>query len=136
MLKMLGKTVEIDEVTGGSDAGCGDDVFKFAHIPGPGVLEEGSRSAARKSGNVFAVRIVIFSQKEEVDQQRDVLEALGQGRNADLDGAETVEKVLAESAGENFGPQVAIGGGNETEIDLLDFRRANALDFTVLNYAR
>ena len=134
MLEMFGKITEVDEIAGSGDAGGGDDVLEFANISGPGVLQKNRLRAASQAGNILSIRIVIFLQ-EELDEEGNVFQALGERRNADLNGAETVEKIFAETAGENFSAKIAIGGGDEPDVDLLDFRRADALNFAVLNDA-
>ena len=55
--------------------------------------------------------------------------------NAQLDGAEAVEKIFAESSGEHFGAQIAIGGGDQADVHGAHFGRAHALDFAILNHA-
>ena len=85
------------------------------------MLQKNSLGAASRSGNVLAVRIIVFLQ-EKLNEQRDVFEALRERRNANLNGTEAAEEILAETAGEDFGAQLAIGGGNKADIDLLDFR--------------
>ena len=85
-LQLFGKIADVDEIARGRDAGAGNDVFKFAYVAGPGVLQQHRLHAAREPGDIFAVGFVVFFQKE-LHQQRNVLEALGQRRDADLYGA-------------------------------------------------
>ncbi len=111
VLEVLGQVADVDEIAGGGDAGGGDDVFEFANVAGPGMLEKDGLGAAGEAGDILAVGVVVFLE-EELDEQRNVFEALGERGDTDLDGAEAVEEVFAEAAGENFGAQVAIGGGD------------------------
>ena len=135
VLEMFGEVAEVDEITRGRNAGGGDDIFEFSDIAGPGVLEEDRLGAAGEASDLFAVSLVVFLE-EELDEKRNVLEPLGERRDADLDRAETVIEIFAEAAGEDFGSEVAVGGGNETDVDLLDLRRADTLDFAVLDNAK
>ncbi len=59
-----------------------------------------------------------------------------QARNADLDRTEAVEEIFAEAAGKDFGAKVSIGGGNQADVHMPHFRRADALNFAVLNDAQ
>ena len=134
MLKMFRKIAEVDEVTGGGDARGGNDIFQFTNVAGPGMLQEDGLRAAGQTGNIFSIGVVVFFE-EELHEKRNVFEAFGERRDADLNGAEAIEEIFAEASGENLGAKIAIGGGNQADIDLFDFRRADALDFAVLNHA-
>ena len=51
-------------------------------------------------------------------EQGDVLAPLAQRRDADLDGVEAVEQVLAKAPGGHLGGEVGIGGGEDAHLDL------------------
>ena len=53
-----------------------------------------------------------------------------------LDGAQAVEQVLAETAGRDLGAQVAVGRGDQPDLDVAHLRRTDALDFAVLDHAQ
>ena len=91
--------------------------------------------AAGQSGDFFAVGLAVFFQ-EKLHQRRNVFQPLGQRRDADLDGAQAVEQIFAETPGENLGAQIAVGGGNQAHVDLPDFRGTHALDLAILNHAQ
>jgi hypothetical protein len=55
---MSGQVAEVDEIARGSDACGGNDVFQFANVAGPGMLQQHGLRAARESGDTFAVGIV------------------------------------------------------------------------------
>ena len=135
MLEMLGQIADINEIAGGGDTRGGNDVFQFADVAGPGMLEEKSLRAAGEAGDVFAIGIVVLFQ-EKLDEQGNVFQAFRERRNTNLDRTQTIEEILAETAGEDFGAKIAIGGGNEAHIDLLDFGRADPLNFAVLDDAQ
>src|SRR5262249_41671272 len=131
-LQLLGKVGEVDEFSHRRDTSARDDVFEFADIAGPGMLEHGGLGAARKAGDFLAVGFVVFLQ-EKLHEQRDVFQAFGKRRNANLDRTEAIVEVFAEFSAENFGAEIAVGGGDETDVDLADFRRTDSLDFAILN---
>jgi hypothetical protein len=57
---MFWQVTQVNEVSRGGDAGGGNDIFKFAHISRPGMLQQNGLSAPGKTGNIFSVSIVVF----------------------------------------------------------------------------
>ena len=55
---------------------------------------------------------------EMAREVRDVDPALGQGRHRQRDDIEAVEQVLAELAGRHLGLEVAVGRGDDADVDL------------------
>ncbi len=49
-------------------------------------------------------------------QERDVVTAFAQGRQIELDDIETMKQILAKFTGGNRGGDVAIGGGDKTDV--------------------
>ena len=96
------------------------------------MLQQHRLRAPRQPGDILAVGVVVLLQ-EKLHQQWNVFQAFGQRRNADLDGTQPVEKILAKTAGQHFGAQIAVGGGDQAHVDLLTSRGAYALDFAVLD---
>jgi hypothetical protein len=90
-------------------------VLQLAHVPRPVVaLEQGLDLGCEAQGRatVLPGRAV-----EEVGrQQPDVLPALAQGRQLDLDHVEPVVEVVAEAPGLGLGQQVAVGGGDHPDV--------------------
>src|SRR5215472_5821616 len=99
------------------------------------MLQHRDLGAASEPLKGFSVGVVVFLE-EMLHEQGNILGAIVEARNADFDGVETKEKVLAEAAGQHFGAQVAVGSGNQANIDFFDFGRAHALNFAVLNDAQ
>ena len=60
VLHVFGQVGEIDEVAGRRDAGAGNDVFEFADVARPGMLEQHGLSPAREAGNFFAIGFVVL----------------------------------------------------------------------------
>jgi hypothetical protein len=67
VLKMFRQIAEVDEVSCSRDACSGNDIFEFANISRPGMLEEDGLGTTREAGNVFAICIIVFFQ-EELDE--------------------------------------------------------------------
>ena len=63
--------------------------------------------APRQARDLFSVRLVVFFEKE-MYQQGDVLQALCQRRDANLNRAEPVVEVFAKTPGKHLGAQVAV----------------------------
>ena len=133
-LEMLGQIGDVNEVARGGDGGAGENIFELADIAGPVVLEQNDLSAAGEAEERLAVGFAIFFE-EMLNEERNVFGALGEARNAQLDGAEAVEEIFAEASGENFGAQIAIRCGDHSNVNGADFGRADALDLAILNYA-
>jgi len=131
-LEMLGQIGDVNEIARGGHGGAGENVFQLADVAGPVVLEKDDLSAAGKAEERLAIGFAIFFE-EMLDKKRNVLGALGEAGNAQLDGAEAVEKIFAKASGENFGAQIAIGGGDHANVDGADLGRADALDLAILN---
>ena len=132
---MFGKIAKIDKITGRRDAGGGDYIFEFADITGPGVLQKNCLTAARETGDIFSVGVVVFLQ-EELNEKRNIFQALRQGWDTNLDGTEAIEEIFAESPGKNFSAEIAIRCRDEPHVHLLDFRGADALNFAILKHAK
>ena len=69
-------------------------------------------------------------------EQLDVLAALAQRRQVEVDRVEPEEQVLAELAGGDLGRQVGIGGGDQADVGAAGARRADALELAGLERAQ
>ena len=65
-----------------------------------------------------------------------VFAAFTQRRKRHFDDVEAVEKVAAEPAGRNFSAEIAIGGGDDGDVDAFRLQRPNPLHFAVLERAQ
>ena len=74
--------------------------------------------------------------QEVVAEERDVVGALAQGRDADDDRVDAVEEVLAEGAGGDAGLEVLVGRGDQAEVHRGRPAAADALDFVGLEDAQ
>ena len=73
---------------------------------------------------------------EVLDQQRNVLAALGQPRQVDRDHLQPVVQVAAERAGRDRVFQVAVGGRQDAHVDLNRLVRADAGDLAAFQHAQ
>ena len=71
--------------------------------------------------------------EEMLDQQRDILAALAQRGQVDHEDVQAVEKVEPEPAVGHFGLDVAMGGGDDSQIDLPPVQRAHRAQFLLLD---
>ncbi len=60
MLEILRQVADIYEIAGSSDARCGNDIFEFAEISGPRMLQKNGLGSPGQPGNIFCVGIVLF----------------------------------------------------------------------------
>ena len=84
------QVVHVDEFIYRSEASAGYHVFEFANIAGPFMLLQDGLDSSRKAFNLFVIGLVIFFQ-EVLNEQGDIIQALGQAGHADLDGAEAIK---------------------------------------------
>src|SRR6476660_8462403 len=72
--------------------------------------------------------------QEIVDQLRNVRAPFTQRRQHDVHNIDAIKKIFAESAGGNFLFQIAIGGADYSRFRPRIFFRADAAEFSVLQY--
>jgi hypothetical protein len=99
------------------------------------VLQHHGLGPPCESLNLLAISLVVFLQ-EKLDQQRNIIQALDQTGHADLNRAEPIEEVFAETAGQNLGAQVTVSRSDEAYIHAAHFRRTDSLDFPVLDHTQ
>ena len=73
---------------------------------------------------------------EVLDQQRDVLLAVAQGRNLQAEDVEAEVEVAAEGAVGDRRLQIAIGGGQDADVDVHALGAAHRTDFLFLDGAQ
>ena len=76
------------------------------------------------------------SRMNDRGQIRDVLAPLAQRHQVELQDAEAVIEIAAETAGRRLDGEVAVGRGNHADVGLSRLERADALDFAVLDRAQ
>ncbi len=122
------------DVVGAGDDGGFDGVAELADVAGPGPGAEAVVPGGLDAGDGVAV-FVLGAGDEAVGEGTDVVGAVAEGGELDDDDVEAVEEVLAEGAVGDGGMEVAVGGGDEADIDLEGLRAADAHDFAVFEDA-
>ena len=112
-----------------------DDVAQLADVARPVVLAE----FAEPLGRGLPPRPLILGRKllgEELDEMRNVFDAMPQRRHAQLDHVQAIEQILAEAAFGHFRFELAVRGRDDLHVDLLRNRRADRRDFVLLQHAQ
>jgi hypothetical protein len=112
-----------------------DGVIELADVAGPGVRQEGFDGAFFEAGDGLAVVLCVLA--EEVGgEDRDVLAAVAERWQADFDGVEAEEQVLAEAALGDGDVEVGVGGGEDADIDAASLGGTNPLELAGLDGAK
>ncbi len=120
-------------MTAGHHHGALDNVLQLADIAVPrqrhqhlhGIGGDGGDSAAHPLGNLS---------DEEVDQQRNILAPLAQGRQLDGKDVEPVVEVTAKALVLDHGEQIAVGSGHQPYIHRDRIAVAHPLQLVLLQY--
>ena len=130
----LGVALEVEGGAGREDDGALQDVLQLADVPGPSIGDEASHGLPAHSVDPLA-----DASGELVDQepheQRDVLGAVAERRERDREDAEAVVEVFAEGLVVDGLEQVAVGGGDDPDVDRQRRAAADALDLALLEDA-
>ena len=103
--------------------------------PPEGALDEQAASLGVDAADRRAEASVV-ARHEMVDEQRDVFAARSQRRHHDGQHVETVEKVLAKAHRLHLRSKIAVGRGDDADVDLEIARVADAPNHLVLQYAQ
>jgi len=104
-------------------------------FPGHSWRTKYASTSGRPSGHAPA-EIRIRLGQEMARERQDVVTALAQWRDVDRDHDQAEVQVLAEPALRHLGPQVAVGSGHRTHVDLSLRVTADALDPALLKGAQ
>jgi len=115
--------------------GALQDIPKLTNIAWPVVrLERGGR--ARRQGQGWTLELPREGFEERGREQRDVADALPQRRQMDLRDVQAVVQVAAKTPALHLGTQVAVGRGNDTDIDAPRLHTPHAQHFPRLEHAQ
>ncbi len=115
--KGWGKVGGGEAVAGGEDHHALDDAAEFADVAGPGVGLEKGEGVGRDGTDGALVKVGKFF--EEVGGKKgDVAVAVFEGGEGDVDDVDAEVEVFAEFALANPVFEVAVGGGDKTEVDV------------------
>ena len=115
--------------------GALDGVFQLTDIAGPGVIQQAAFGFGRDSfdGAAAAGRGAV---EEILGQRRDVAGSLAQRRHAERHHIQAVVEIRAEGAALRLCREVAIGGGDQADIELPGARAADAFELALLQDAQ
>src|SRR6266446_2534742 len=110
--------------------GAFNGVFQFAHISGPVISNQTPHGFFGNSSN-GGLRIGKFLEKSG-DQNGDIAFAVAQRGQLKLDNIEPEIEVLAKGSGSNRGLKIAIGGGDNSNVDAPPLGGAHGFDLAFL----
>ena len=118
----------------GEHPGVEEHVLELADVAGPGERAEALEGGA---GDAAPIAVVAGGEdaEEVVDEHGQVVEALAERGDADLDDVEAVVEILAEEAGLDHGREIAVGGGDDPGVDRLLARAADGAHHLLLEHA-
>src|SRR5438093_4250314 len=102
-------------------------MIQFADVARPCMLMQSPDSGRIEPGNILAVALRVAAEKM-VRQEIDVLPAVSQRRDVDLDSIQAKEQVLTEPAGSSLGIHVSICSREHSHVDAPRGGRAYALE--------
>ena len=85
---------------------------------------------------MFLVLVAGVPSREQMGGEDGDVDFPGAERRDGDAGAETLVKVLAEGAGQHHFPEVPVGGGDDTDVDLDRLVAADGLDFPLVEGAQ
>src|SRR5512141_827190 len=112
-----GKNLDTDPVRATEDGGAFDDVAQFPEVPRPRVTFQRLHRLFRETGEAAMVDPAVES--EQLHRERlEILGALAQRRNLDLDDVQAIEKILPEPPRLHLPLQVPVGGSDDADVGL------------------
>src|SRR5262249_27064097 len=113
------------------DDGTFDDVFELADIARPMIGDQVALGTWRNPGESPAAA-GRCANEELPGEIGNILATLAQGRGSQCDHVEAMEKVLTEGAALDFSSEIAIGGGDQADVERQSLDAADALKFAFL----
>ena len=124
-----------ERAAGGQEHGALDDVAQFADVAGPRIgLQRGQRVGLH-AGGLLAV-FLLEAHGEGLRQQGHVALAGAQGRDVQVHDGDAVVEVHAEAPRLDLGLQVAVGRGDEAEVDAARHVFAQAIHLALFEHAQ
>ncbi len=124
-----------DAVPAREDDRALDHVLELAHVAGPGVRHELLERLLRHLAHGLAEGRR-EAREAVIDQQRDVLPPLAQGRHAHAQHVQAVEEILAEAPGFDVAFDVAGRRGQDPHVDLAGLGISDGPDLLLLEGAQ
>src|SRR5439155_910997 len=107
---------QLHALDAGEDEERLEHVLELAHVAGPGVLEERPQRAGGREREGGAMRAV-EARDEVLDERRQVFAPLPERRERDREHAQAIVEVAAKLPRLDHAPEVAVGGGDDAEVD-------------------
>src|SRR5271154_1620308 len=133
ILQVRGQIPDEHDGAGTEGHGAFDGVFEFAHVARPVVGDEAPHGVLG-DGAWGPLGVGKFFEKRG-DEQRNVVLAVAQRREFNLHDVEAKVEILTESAGPDGGFKVAVGGGDDADVDVAALGGAHGFDFALLQGA-
>src|SRR5215210_5498673 len=108
-------------------------MLELAHVAWPAVLLQELERLGRDA-MYFLLHLLGCAQRESLREQRDVVAALAERRNAYGNHAEAVEQILAKRAGGSLHREVAIGRRDDAHVHLDGRGAAHPLELLLLEH--
>src|SRR5579863_2022872 len=108
-------------------------ILELPNISGPRVFQQELYDLRGDARNLLVHPFRGFFNKM-LDEQRDVLLSLAQGREEDLDDVEPIIEVLAKSPRRHQGENVPVGRSDDPDIDSNGFTSPHPLELLFLKY--
>src|SRR5215468_46915 len=103
-----------------------DDVLQLADVPRPGVALEERHRLGRQARCGLPPVLRGGALEEELRQRADLRRALAERRHDDADAVQPEVEVAPEGAAPDLGVEVAVGGGDEADVDRPRLEAAHA----------
>ena len=116
----------------GEHQGSLNHISQLTDVPRPVPRLELAKGFGRNFAN-DATQLLALDLRDVFDQKRNVLTTLSERREVDGHNRQAVEEILAKPPRTNFVFQIAIGGRDDSNIDLTCGVAADSLDLTLLN---
>ena len=129
------QVIGADGRPGAEHAGPLDHVFEFAHVARPAVLEQQLPGLVGQAVDGLA-HLGGNAGDEVVGEQEDVVAALTQGRQDDVDHPQAEIQVLAEGAAAHLFLEVHVGGGDHPHVHLQGRVLAHRVEGALLQEAQ
>lgn len=123
------KIVGLDRFGRSEHRGLLEHAVEFADVAGPRIADQLADGRRRKA--LLVLMAGVPCRQHVGGQQGDVGLARTQRRDRDA-GAEPLIEILAEGAGHDHFPEIAVGGGDDPQIHFKWPRRTNRLDFPLI----
>src|SRR5438445_13768617 len=108
-------------------------MIELANVSGPGMLVESLDCRRVEARNTFAIPLRVAVEKM-VRKQIDVLAAVPQRRNVNLDGIQAKQQVLTEPPGGGLRFNASLVGGKYSYVDGPSGGGPDALEFSVFQH--